>query len=290
MVRHAAGGPLHCVPCWGDYEGELPSATPPTIHTWWSSSAAQRWLQETVSLRETTFENIAGENFVAMTDPSNRHFFGVGADKVWPVSKKLTKFLAESHDQLLPEANALVVEIGAGACPLPGMWLARRRADTRVVLTDLPYLLPLMHQSVLRNFPDEEDGSVSPKTASSLSRRRPEVVALRWGCGADIVPGGGSVPLGADLAIAADIVYLSEDVPLLLETIVALKATATLIAVQHPARCCTADDFVQQASEHSLTCESVGGGYSDERVSVFMLRRRREDISGPGAGSAGAPV
>ena len=121
LVRHTKGGPLHCAACWGDYEGELPATTPPTIHAWWYSPAAQEWLTA-VTFRETVFE-VAGESFVALTDPDNRHFFGVGADKVWPVSKRLTKFLAESHAELLPTASALVVEIGAGACPLPGLSL-----------------------------------------------------------------------------------------------------------------------------------------------------------------------
>ena len=241
---------------------------PPALPEWWTYHAAQEWL-ETVTLREQAID-VAGESFVALTDPDNRSFAGVGADKVWPVSKRLTKFIAEHLADLLPAAgvDALVVEIGAGACPLPGMWLARRRQGTRVILTDLPYLLPLTAQNVIRNF------SESP---SSASTRPPEVAALRWGCAADLHQPGDAVPRAADLAIAADVVYLSEDVPNLFETIVALEAQVTLIAVQHPSRCCTADDFIEAAAGHGLTCESAGRGYSDDRVSIFMMRRIRAE-------------
>eukprot|EP00966_Prymnesium_polylepis_P307586 7108744-Prymnesium_polylepis.1 len=68
------------------------------------------------------------------------------------------------------------------------MWLARRIADAHIVLTDLPYLLPLTERNVRQNFPE------------GAATSRPVVSALRWGCRADLA----SMPRAADLVIAAD--------------------------------------------------------------------------------------
>jgi hypothetical protein len=127
----------------------------------------------------------------------------------------MTTYLAKMHTQLLPSTSAVVVEIGSGACSLPGIWLARRLTAARIVLTDLPSLLPLTEANVLAN----EIGHSN----------RLEVASLRWGCEADLRCG--AVPLGPDLVIAADVVYFAEDVEPLFATMDALAANTMLVAL-----------------------------------------------------------
>ena len=205
---------------------------------------------------------IAGESFVPLIDPANRHFAGVGADRVWPASELLARFLAVEVERLMP-LDGLVVEIGAGACPLPGMWLARRMPASRCVLTDLPYLLPLIDANVRRNFPDQS--------------ARPEVAALRWGCNADAL----ALPRGADLAIAADVLYFQGDMPNLVATLLAVGAKVTVVAVldQHRDGCGPA--FMEAAAAH-WDCEMAGADFRTcvvngrhlPECSIFVLRPR----------------
>jgi len=165
----------------------------------------------------------AGENFVCLAvranDPETTHFPGVGSVRPWPASKRMTRYLAEHYTRLVPPA-AIVVEVGSGACSLPGLWLARRlRSPSRLILTDLPSLLPLVERNVLANL-------CRPEAQLGV---RPEVAALRWGCPADLQTG--VVPLGADLVIAADVLYFPEDITNLFNTLAALAAPTVVVSL-----------------------------------------------------------
>jgi len=215
--RHVQGGPLHCVACWGDYESELPPNTPPARAGWWRTADIKNWLG--LAWLEQSQHTIGGETFIALSARASEaepaHFPGVGSTRPWPASKRLVLHLADAHQQLLPlTASAVVVELGAGACPLPGMWLARHAPHARIVLTDLPSLLPLTERNVVANFPVHIPFRIS-------------LVPLRWGCTSDLA----QLPQRVDLVLAADCVYFEEDVPALFATLDALNAPTMLIAL-----------------------------------------------------------
>lgn len=220
--RHATGGPLHCAACWGDYDATLPETLPAAKPNWWHAPAVEQWLQAAPALDESK-HFVAGHEFVCLSvranDPETTHFPGVGSVRPWPSSKRLTRYLAEHHVRLLPQC-ATVVEVGSGACSLPGLWLAHRlRAPSRLVLTDLPALQPLIERNVLANL----------ERVHAAGGIRPEVAALRWGCAADLH--NGCVPTGADLVLAADVLYFPEDVTNLFATIAQLAAPTVLLAL-----------------------------------------------------------
>mmetsp|Transcript_25524 Transcript_25524/g.64891 ORF Transcript_25524/g.64891 Transcript_25524/m.64891 type:complete len:364 (+) Transcript_25524:104-1195(+) len=217
--RKEDDGPLHCAACWGDYEDVLPPNLPAARARWWHTTQVKRWLGLSAPFAESR-HSIAGEVFIAIT-PSARDidagpFPGVGSTRPWPASKRLTLYLAKHAHELLP-SRGVVIEVGAGACPLPGMWLARH-TDARVCLTDLPSLLPLIELNVEANFGD-----------GRVATRSPEVVPLRWGCRADLE--SDALPRRADLVLAADVVYFASDVASLFGTLEALGAPIMLVAL-----------------------------------------------------------
>ena len=96
------------------------------------------------------------------------------------------------------------------ACYLPSM----RRAEG--VLTDLPWLLPLVEENVSANF-DQGD------------ERRPQTCALRWGCASDCA----ALPSAPQLVVGSDVVYVEQDLPRLLDTLATLGGAVNLISQQH---------------------------------------------------------
>lgn len=222
--RKEEGGPLHCPACWGDYESELPACTPAAVARWWHTPGIEAWL-DAASLSESS-HLVAGETFVAVSDPESTVFPGVGSTRPWPAAKRLVLYLEKNHGRLIPARGAVVVEVGAGACPLPGMWLGRHAEDARIVLTDLPALLPLTELNLKRN--NLECRRRCGGSGDTGSAARVELASLRWGCGSDLACG--EVPRGADLVLAADVAYLPEDIPKLMATLAGLGGKRMLVA------------------------------------------------------------
>ena len=232
-------------------EADLPLPDLPVCPRWWESPGVSSWLARAeASLVAGSVRVNDGQIFTSLLDPSNRYFAGVGADRVWPVSIRLASLLDDPRSGLgLEGTSGMAVELGAGACALPGMLLARR--GMRVVLTDLPWLLPLTALNVAANFPGDDP-------------RRPLVVALRWGSTADL-----ATFAPPDLVVGADIAYHREDLEPLLDTIVALRAKRTLLGLQHRNGLDRA--VAEAAAARGITVQPIVG-YCCARASVLELR------------------
>jgi hypothetical protein len=148
---------------------------------------------------------------VVVLDPSHTYFSGHGGEQIWPAAIALSEHLLRSRDSY---AGLKVVEIGAG-CGLPGMLLGR--CGAHVMLTDVPWLLPLARYNIQANFTNEDPC-------------QPSVAPLRWGHAED---SSSLLHLFGrpDLVIGADIVYRLEDFDPLLESIVTLRAKQVVLSV-----------------------------------------------------------
>ena len=160
--RHTLGqhqqscGPFHCSACWGDADSNVDA--PAAMCGWWEVEAHAAWIgraRDALPRHQTSF---ADETFEVVTDkPPSTFFTGVGAAKVWPAVQRIMAYLNDvirsaqhRRDSVHPRPprRPVVVELGCG-CGVPGMLLARHGFD--VVLTDLPWLLPLTHLNVSAN-------------------------------------------------------------------------------------------------------------------------------------------
>jgi len=194
-------------------------------------------------------------SFMTVTDPSYHFFTGHAATRVWPAALELARHLMA----LPPSAGLKAVEIGAG-CGLPGIVLAMSGASNRVVLTDVPWVLPLAGYNVEANFAEGD-------------ARKPEVAPLRWGSAADayaVLKAHGA----PDLVIAADVVYREDEFDPLLRTIQDLGARDNLLAVV--CRDYVVQAFVQRLqglSWHVRVCSSKGP--------ILVIRVQPPDPPGP---------
>ncbi|KAK7915645.1 hypothetical protein WMY93_011406 [Mugilogobius chulae] len=129
---------------------------------------------------------------------------GVAAP-VWDAAIQLSNFLVERRVEL---KGKRVIELGAGT-GLLGIFAARMGAA--VTLTDLPVALPPLRANVSAN---------TPPCGWS---RAPSVLPLSWG--KDQL----SFPSDWDLVLGADIIYLPETFPLLVQTLVHLCHAGTQV-------------------------------------------------------------
>jgi len=157
-----------------------------------------------------------GSHWQAMTvisDPAHIYFSGHGSERAWPSSVVLAEHLLSQSDKQL--CGLRVVELGAGT-GVPGMVLARLGAS--VILTDLPWLLPLAQYNIEANF------------VAGGNNLQPSIAPLRWGCAAEAF----AITMHGkpDLVIGADVVYRNEDMEPLLSTITHLGAPAVILAIK----------------------------------------------------------
>jgi len=255
-----AGPEFRCCACI-DEHGDLPGTQAPRFQegdpplNWWASTEPPPALcnvppghlrVKRIGLKARTCR----ENLIAVLDPSHHYFTGHGAERVWPAAVLLARHLLARP--LTPGLRA--VEVGAG-CGLPGVVLARRGA--RVTLTDVPWLVPLAQYNAEANFADDDP-------------RRPDTASLRWGSQGDatkLLTAQGT----PDLIIGADVVYREEDFAPLLETLAALGARETLLAV-------VPRDGVMPSFLRRLSCFpwrvqlQDGGGVGRRRLLLLQLR------------------
>ncbi|KAJ8358525.1 hypothetical protein SKAU_G00150500 [Synaphobranchus kaupii] len=118
---------------------------------------------------------------------------GVAAP-VWDAALYLCRYF----DQLDLKGKR-VIELGAGT-GIVGILAARLGAE--VTLTDLPHAVPQLQKNVSTNMP-----------LSGWPCVTPTVLPLSWGLDQ------GKFPTDWDLVVGADIVYLSETYPLLMDTL-----------------------------------------------------------------------
>ncbi|XP_071393633.1 EEF1A lysine methyltransferase 3-like [Centroberyx affinis] len=130
---------------------------------------------------------------------------GVAAP-VWDAALHLCRYFEE---QSLDLGGKRIIELGAGT-GVVGILAARLGAE--VTLTDLPLAVPQLETNVSANMPSSGWPSVPPA-----------VLPLSWG--QDQL----SFPSDWDLVLGADIVYLSETYPLLLETLVHLCKNGAVV-------------------------------------------------------------
>ncbi|XP_041834653.1 EEF1A lysine methyltransferase 3-like [Melanotaenia boesemani] len=130
---------------------------------------------------------------------------GVAAP-VWEAALHLCRYL---EDQSVELKGRRIIELGAGT-GVVGILAARLGAD--VTLTDLPLALPQLQANVSGNMPSSGWPSASPT-----------VLPLSWG--EDHL----KFPSDWDLVLCADIIYLPETYPLLVETLVHLCKKETMV-------------------------------------------------------------
>jgi len=214
---------------------------------WWASSDPPEELADVpaghLQVKRTVIQ--AGRKsdcVVAVLDPSHNYFSGHGAERIWPAAIALSEHLLRSSNSY---AGQKVVEIGAG-CGLPGMLLGRCGAD--VMLTDVPWLLPLARYNIEANFSNEDPC-------------RPSLAPLRWGHTED----ASSVLhlFGTpDLVIGADVVYSEEDFDPLLESIATLGAKQVVLSVAR--RDCILRIFLERLGDSHWNivgcCDLAGDG------------------------------
>jgi len=273
--RQRSDGPFHCAACWGEASAGLVRDVYPS---WWEADEAAAWTARALETLhpisfKLQFANGGEEMVEAITDKENVFFAGVGADKVWPATLRICRYLDNAHAvDGTPPGEA--IEIGCG-CGVPGVMLARR--GWRVILTDLPWLLPLVDANVAANFRSDDP-------------RRPAVTALRWGSELDAATawrgawrgGGWSFDARPALVYGADIAYFDEDYGVLLDTLQRLNGVVTVVAVHNRNEChvrfaaaARARDWdVEPAKvESSLHGYPVSTSYCCSRCSVFKLTR-----------------
>ncbi|XP_036387760.1 EEF1A lysine methyltransferase 3-like [Megalops cyprinoides] len=120
---------------------------------------------------------------------------GVAAP-VWDAALCLCRHLEQ---QSLDLRGKRVIELGAGT-GIVGILAARLGAE--VTLTDLPYAVPQLEKNVLANVPPAGWPSAAPTVAP-----------LSWGLDQT------QFPVDWDLVLGADIVYLADTYPLLMDTL-----------------------------------------------------------------------
>ncbi|XP_056131216.1 EEF1A lysine methyltransferase 3-like [Lampris incognitus] len=130
---------------------------------------------------------------------------GVAAP-VWDAALQLCHFFEQQSFDL---RGKRIIELGAGT-GIVGILAALLGAD--VTLTDLPLAVPQLKANVSANMPITGWPSVTPT-----------VLPLSWG--QDQL----SFPSNWDLVLGADIVYLTETYPLLLETLVHLSKNGAVV-------------------------------------------------------------
>uniref|UniRef100_A0A1A8FR57 Methyltransferase like 21B n=2 Tax=Nothobranchius korthausae TaxID=1143690 RepID=A0A1A8FR57_9TELE len=137
---------------------------------------------------------------------------GVAAP-VWEAALHLCRYLEEQSVELRGQR---VIELGAGTGVL-GILAARRGAD--VTLTDLPVALPQLQANVSANKPSDGWPSTPPT-----------ILPLSWG--QDHL----NFPSDWDLVLCADIVYLPETYPLLVETLAHLCKNGAVVLLSSKMR------------------------------------------------------
>uniref|UniRef100_A0A1A7XWL3 Methyltransferase like 21B n=1 Tax=Iconisemion striatum TaxID=60296 RepID=A0A1A7XWL3_9TELE len=137
---------------------------------------------------------------------------GVAAP-VWEAALHLCRYLEEQSVELRGQR---VIELGAGT-GVVGILAARRGAD--VTLTDLPVALPQLQANVSANKPSDGWPSTTPT-----------ILPLSWG--QDHL----NFPTDWDLVLCADIVYLPETYPLLLETLAHLCKNKAVVLLSSKMR------------------------------------------------------
>ncbi|XP_029357711.1 EEF1A lysine methyltransferase 3 isoform X2 [Echeneis naucrates] len=137
-----------------------------------------------------------------------RQLFGAKlgvAAPVWEAGLQLCRYLGAQAAQL---GGKRIIELGAGT-GVVGILAARLGAA--VTLTDLPLALPQIQANISANVPST--GWPSP----------PTVLPLSWG--EDHL----NFPSNWDLVLCADIVYLPETYPLLMETLAHLAKNGAVV-------------------------------------------------------------
>nr|XP_057911876.1 EEF1A lysine methyltransferase 3-like [Doryrhamphus excisus] len=128
-----------------------------------------------------------------------KQFFGANlgvAAPVWEAALQLCQYFEEHH---MKWSGRRVIELGAGT-GVVGIGAARLGAD--VTFTDLPVTLPSLEANICANMP-----------SSGWPSSPPTVLPLSWG------EDHKKFPSDWDLVLGADIVYLPETYPLLMETL-----------------------------------------------------------------------
>ena len=275
--RQPTDGPFHCEACWGSASssGFMHAVVP----AWWmATEACLAWTERALKTLhpfslKLQFAGGGEETVQAIVDKENTYFSGVGADKVWPSTYRICRYLDDMvTTEAMPPGEA--IEVGCG-CGVPGIMLARR--GWRIVLTDLPWLLPLVDANVAANFRHDDP-------------RRPAITALRWGSALDASSawrgtwrgGRWSFDARPGIVYGADIAYYDEDFEVLLDTLERLNGVLTLVAVQHRNEChvrfaaaarARGWDVQPATVESSLYGYPVTRSYCCTRCSLFKLTR-----------------
>ncbi|XP_034545857.1 EEF1A lysine methyltransferase 3-like [Notolabrus celidotus] len=138
-----------------------------------------------------------------------RQVFGGNLGVAAPVWESALQLCCYFEEQSLELRGKRIIELGAGT-GVVGILAARMGAV--VTLTDLPLVLPQLQSNISANMPP-----------SGWPNTYPTVLPLSWG--EDQM----NFPSDWDLVLGADIVYLSETYPLLVETLAHLCQSGSLV-------------------------------------------------------------
>ena len=231
-ARLPSDGPFLCRRCWGGHDRD-PIDSSAALADWWLSDAeAREWLARArAALPPEALPNINKPlPYHVVLDPKHQYFHGVGSRKVWPAVHRIIDYL----DDALSEPRGIAIELGAG-CGVPGIHLAKH--GWKVVLTDLPIILPFTTLNVDANF------------AEAANEDRPRIAPLRWGCRADL----DALPKRPTLCFGSDLVYFDDDYQPLLSTLKDIDAEETILAIQNRNACHEA--FAEAARSSGWTVE-----------------------------------
>eukprot|EP00929_Paragymnodinium_shiwhaense_P113781 TRINITY_DN8208_c0_g1_i2.p1 TRINITY_DN8208_c0_g1~~TRINITY_DN8208_c0_g1_i2.p1 ORF type:complete len:345 (+),score=75.36 TRINITY_DN8208_c0_g1_i2:146-1180(+) len=253
VLTSAAGPKFYCAACVDRYGDEVDDMEESPVN---ESSAVQRHQPPAqlsmvpagmLQLDRMIVWSTGGSSEVVnvVADPEHNYFMGHGAERAWPASIVLAQFLMTR-----PVNDLFVVELGAGV-GLPGIVMARRGA--RVLLTDLPWVVPLCEYNIEANLGMEG------------CRMNVAAAPLPWGCldSAAAVATQGT----PDMTIGADIIYRKEDLDALFATLRALRSREVILAVVDRENILA--DFDEKVKSWGWRAKPFG--LADGRVMVLQL-------------------
>ncbi|KAK9152872.1 hypothetical protein Sjap_000352 [Stephania japonica] len=196
---------------------------------------------------------------------------------VWPCSLVLVKFLERwsspiptptpqnpnPYAHLLSFSGKRAVELGTG-CGVAGMGLSVLGLHS-TLLTDIAAVMPALKRNLKRNKPH------LPKPLKSAQ--------LYWNNKAqieDIVRKNGGF---FDFVVAADVVYIEENVRSLVEAMEMLVGDDGVVLLGYQLRCPSADRLFWEVCDGVFAVEKVPKGdlhpqYAFEEADVFLMRKK----------------
>eukprot|EP00271_Cylindrocystis_brebissonii_P010215 TRINITY_DN26340_c0_g1_i1.p1 TRINITY_DN26340_c0_g1~~TRINITY_DN26340_c0_g1_i1.p1 ORF type:complete len:234 (+),score=39.00 TRINITY_DN26340_c0_g1_i1:1076-1777(+) len=200
---------------------------------------------------------------------------------VWEASLVMAKWLEKNayvagHEfsvAKLGEKRAL--ELGSG-CGIAGFAMSLMGADT--TLTDIPAVLPILKKNLKRNMTNLEAKKASRGHFTGHLPGKVKVAPLLWSNKKQI----NAVKPPYDFVVAADVVYLEEIVEPLIQTMLDVSTSDTVILLGYKERQEEAHAMFWELLPKNFVIEKVAReeldpSYSFEGVDLFILRTKPKE-------------